>query len=232
MCQVSNARTEFAAGVRAFIPMLMANVPFGMVCGAAAIAAGMTPWQAFSMSWIIFAGSSQIAATQLFASGAPILVIICTAAVVNLRFMMYSTSIAPHLASLGKRWQLLLSYLMTDQAYALAILRYMEQGDRRYRHWFLFGISVATWACWQIATLLGIFLGSLIPQDWSLDFIIPLTFIALVIPLLSNRAMLLAGITGGIASILLVLPLKLNLIVAAMIGISAGLLAEKLGWAK
>ena len=232
MSQVSNARTEFSAGLRAFIPMLMANVPFGMVCGAAAIAAGMTPWQAFAMSWIIFAGSSQIAATQLFASGAPILVVISTAAVVSLRFMVYSASIAPHLAPLGKRWQFLLSYLMTDQAYALAILRYMEQGERRYRHWFLFAISIATWVCWQIATLLGIFLGSLIPQDWSLDFIIPLTFIALVVPLFSNRAMLLAGIAGGIASVLLVLPLKLNLIAAAMIGISAGLLAEKLGLAK
>ncbi len=232
MSQVSNARTEFAAGVRAFIPMIMANVPFGMVCGAAAIAADLTPWQAFSMSWIIFAGSSQIAATQLFVSGAPILVVICTAAVVNLRFMMYSASIAPHLASLGKRWQFLLSYLMVDQAYALAILRYMEQGERRDRHWFLFGISIATWVCWQIATLLGIFLGSLIPQDWSLDFIIPLTFIAIVVPLLSNRAMLLAGFAGGVASVLLVLPLKLNLIAAAMIGISVGLLAEKLGWAK
>jgi 4-azaleucine resistance transporter AzlC len=184
------------------------------------------------MSWIIFAGSSQIVATQLFASGAPILVVICTASVVNLRFMMYSASLAPHLASLSKRWQFLLSFLMIDQAYALGILRYMEQGERRYRHWFLFGISIANWVCWQIATLFGIFLGSLIPQDWSLDFIIPLTFIAIVVPLLSNRAMLLAGIAGGIASVLLVLPLKLNLIAAAMIGISAGLLAEKLGWAK
>jgi len=232
MSQVSNERSEFAAGVRAFIPMLMAIVPFGMVCGAAAIAAGMTPWQAFAMSWIIFAGSSQIVAAQLFASGAPILVIICTAAVVNLRFMMYGASIAPHLASLSKRWQFLLSYLLVDLAYAVAILHYMEQGERKYRHWFLLGISIATWACWQIATLFGIFLGSLIPQDWSLDFIIPLTFIAIVVPLLSNRAMLLAGIAGGIASVLLVLPLQLNLIAAAMIGISAGLLAEKLGWAK
>ena len=206
----------------------MANFPFGMICGASAIAAGMTPWQALAMSCIIFAGSSQIVATQLFASGAPPLVVICTAAVVNLRFMMYSASIAPHLAPLSKRWQFLLSYLMTDQAYALSILRYMEQGERRYRHWFLFAISIATWVFWQIATLLGIFLGRLIPQNWSLDFIVPLTFIALVVPLLSNRAMLLAGSAGGIASVLLELPLKLNLIAAAAIGICAGLLAEKL----
>ena len=52
--------------------MLMSIIPFGMVCGAAAISAGMTPWQAFAMSWIIFAGSAQIAATQLFADGAPL----------------------------------------------------------------------------------------------------------------------------------------------------------------
>ena len=227
-----SARNEFLAGVRAFVPLIMANIPFAMVCSAAAVAAGMTPWQAISMSWIVFAGSAQIVATQLFASSAPFMTIFATALVINLRFMMYSASLAPHLRTLNKRWQILLSYLITDQAYALGIIRYMEPGDRRFRHWFLLGISGATWVCWQIATLLGVFLGQLIPQDWPIDFVLPLTFIAIVVPLLTTPAMLCAAITGGVASVLLTLPLKLNLIAATIIGIATGLAVEKIGRAE
>jgi len=125
-----------------------------------------------------------------------------------------------------------LAYLITDQAYVLGIMHYMAPGEKKHRHWYLFGISGATWLCWQLATILGIMLGSVMPQDWSLDFIVPLTFIAIVVPLLSNRAMLLAGIAGGAASVLLILPLKLNLIAAIIIGVGAGLLAERLAWSK
>jgi predicted branched-subunit amino acid permease len=231
MQQVPNARAEFFAGCRAFGPMLMSIVPFGMVCGAAAISAGMTPWQAFAMSWVVFAGSAQIAATQLFASGAPLVVIIATAAVVNLRFMMYSASLGPHFRPLKIRWKALFAYLITDQAYALSIVRYMDEknaGEGRQLHWFYFGLASAIWACWQVATVAGILLGSLVPASWSLDFVVPLTFIAMVVPLLSDRAMLVAALAGGMASVLLVLPLKLNLIAAAMIGIAAGLASEKL----
>ena len=145
MQQIPTARSEFVAGARAFIPLSMAIIPFGMICGAAAVADGMTAWQAFSMSWIVFAGSAQIVVIQLLGGGAPLLVIITTAAVINLRFMMYSASLGPHIASLNTRWRALLAYLITDQAYALGIMHYMEPGDRRLRHWFLLGISGATW---------------------------------------------------------------------------------------
>lgn len=229
MQQISTARREFIAGVLAFVPLIMGIVPFGMVCGAAAVAAGMAPWQAFSMSWVIFAGSSQIAATQLFASGAPLFVIVATGTIVNLRFLMYSASLAPHFRALNGRWKALFAYLLVDQAYALSIGRYIEERDNRHLHWFYLGLATAIWVCWQAATVAGIVLGRLVPADWSLDFIVPLTFIAMVVPLLSDRAMLIAALAGGSAAVLLVLPLKLNLIAAALIGIAAGLTSEKLG---
>ena len=229
MPQVSNARTEFVVGVRAVAPLVMGIAPFGMVCGASAIAAGLTPWQTVAMNWIIFAGSAQITTTQLLVGGAPAWVIISTGAIVNLRFMMYSASLGLHLRALSRPWQMLLAYLITDQSYALAIIRYMQPGERRHRHWFLLGISGAIWLCWQSASVAGILLGRLIPPDWPLDFIVPLTFIAIVVPLLSSRAMRCAALAGGAASVLLVLPLKLNLIAAALIGIVAGMVCEKIG---
>ncbi len=227
-----DARAEFIAGLRAFAPLLMANAPFGLVCGAAAIAAGLTPLQIGASGFILFAGSAQIAMTQLLATGAPPLVIIATATIVNLRFMIYSTSIGPHFAPLNRRWRVLLGYLITDQAYALTIVRYLEAGDPRHRHWYYLGISAGIWLCWQITNLTGALLGSLIPADWSIDFILPLTFISIVVPLFSSPAMLAAGIAGGAASVLLVLPLKLNMIAAAFIGVAAGLAVEKFGGAR
>ena len=176
-----------------------------------------------------FRGSAQVTATQLLVGGAPVLVIVSTGAVVNLRFMMYSASLGPHLRALSKPWQILLSYLITDQSYALAIVRFMQPGERQHRHWFLLGISGAIWLCWQSASIAGILLGRLIPPDWPLDFVVPLTFIAIVVPLLSTRAMLCAALAGGAASVLLVLPLKLNLIAAALIGIAVGMISEKIG---
>ena len=228
MQQLSEARTEFIAGVRDFVPLIMGIVPFGLICGAAALAAGLTPWQAFSMNWIIFTGSAQIITSQLYGSGAPLLVIIATATIMNLRFMIYATSIGPSLRTLNRKWQVLLAYMMTDQAYALGLMRYMEKGDPRHRHWYLFGISFAIWLCWQLAGLAGILLGSLIPSGWSMDFILPLTFIAVVVPVITKPAMLHAALAGGIASVALNLPLKLNLIAATGVGILAGLASEKL----
>jgi len=231
MQQLSEARTEFIAGVRDFVPLIMGIVPFGLICGAAALAAGLTPWQAFSMNWIIFTGSAQIITSQLYGSGAPLLVIIATATIMNLRFMIYATSIGPSLRTLNRKWQVLLAYMMTDQAYALGLMRYMEKGDPRHRHWYLFGVSFAIWLIWQLAGLGGILVGSLIPSGWSMDFILPLTFIAVVVPVITKPAMLHAALAGGIASVALDLPLKLNLIAATGIGILAGVASEKL-WNK
>ena len=230
MQHTPSARDEFVAGLRAFLPLIMSNAPLGMVCGAAAIAAGMTPLQASAMSWAIFAGSSQIVAAQLLVAGAPFLVIVATATVVNLRFMMYSAALSPFLGHLGRRWQLALAYLLTDQPFALGLTHYMQPGETRHRHWFMLGLASAIWVCWQLATLAGILLGSLIPAHWSIDFVLPLTFIAIVVPMLKDRSTLAAALVGGGASVLLTLPLKLNLMAATLLGILTGMLVDRF-WA-
>lgn len=229
MPQVPGERAEFIDGLRAFVPMSMSILPFGLVCGAAASNAGLTTGQALAMSWVIFAGSAQIASTQLFAGGAPLLVILATATIINLRFLMYGASLSRHFGGLSRQWQAAIAYLLTDQAFALTILRRSADPRQPHLHWFYLGLAGATWVCWQLATIAGILLGSLVPASWSLDFIVPLTFIAMLVPLLTGRAMVLAAVTGGSAAVLLVLPLQLNLIVAALLGVAAGVAAEKLG---
>jgi 4-azaleucine resistance transporter AzlC len=224
-----NRQQAFLAGVRACIPLAPGVLLFGMVCGAAAAGVGLTPGQSFALSWLVFAGSSQIVATQLFAAGAPGWVIVLTGWIVNLRFMMYSASLAQQFRgeSRGARW--LAGYLLTDQAFAVTLSRVLD--GRRDIPWFYLGIAAALWLYWQISSLAGIFLGARVPASWSMDFVVALTFIGVLAPLLRDRAMAAAAVSGGLTSVFLVLPLKLNLMAAALIGAAIGIAMEKL-WPK
>ncbi len=217
----------FWAGVRAEIPLLIGVFPFGMIYGALAMDAGLSTAAAQMMSSMVFAGSAQFITTQLVKDSTPGFVIVLTIAVVNLRHMLYSASLAPYLASVSTRWKTLLSYLLTDEAYAPSIIHYEKDGVRPFSHWFLFGAGIALWTNWQISTALGIFLGAAIPDSWSLDFALPLTFIAMVVPVLKNRPAIAAAVSAGLVALAVYsLPYKLGLIVAAIVGIAVGTFLE------
>ena len=218
---------NFLAGVRAEIPLLIGVFPFGMIYGALALNAGLSTAAAQMMSSIVFAGSAQFITAQLVHDVTPRLVIVLTIAVVNLRHMLYSASLAPYLASLPTRWKALLSYLLTDEAYAPTILHYEKEGITPYAHWFLLGAGCSLWFTWQTSTALGIFLGTAIPESWSLDFALPLTFIAMIVPVLKNQPAIAAALSAGaVALVAFALPYKLGLILAALVGITVGTILE------
>ena len=218
---------HFWEGVKAEIPLLIGVFPFGLIYGALALDAGLTPAAAQAMSSIVFAGSSQFIAAQLLREAAPDFVIVLTIAVVNLRHMLYSASLAPYVAALSTRWKVLLGYLLTDEAYAPTILRYEKTGVTPYAHWFWLGAGLALWVTWQISTALGILLGAAIPEAWSLDFALPLTFIAMVVPVLRDRPAIAAALSAGAAAVLAFsLPYNLGLLLAALVGIVVGTVLE------
>lgn len=224
---MSEAKKEFWNGVRAEIPLLIGVFPFGMIYGALALNAGLSTSASQLMSSIVFAGSSQFVTAQLVHDAAPAFVIIVTIAVVNLRHMLYSASLAPYLHDLSLRWKALLSYLLTDEAYAPTILKYERDGIGPFSHWFLLGAGFSLWFTWQVSTALGIFLGTAIPEDWPLDFALPLTFIAMVVPILKNRPMVASALSAGVVALLAFsLPYKLGIILAALTGILVGTILE------
>jgi len=221
-------RSEFIAGVRAILPILLGVAPFGMIYGVLAIGAGLNVGAAMSMSPIVFAGSAQFVGVQLIHSGVPGMVIVFTTFIVNLRHILYSASIAPHLARLSRRWKWLLAYLLTDEAYAVTITHYNQAAastvESAHKHWYLLGAGLTMWSTWQVSTAAGIFLGAQVPSSWSLDFAIALTFIALVVPALRDRPSITAAISAGVIAVIAAdLPYKLGLIVAAIGGIAIGL---------
>ncbi len=218
----------FWNGVRAELPILIGVAPFGMIYGVLALGAGIPPLQAQAMSSIVFAGSSQFIVTQLVGMGTPALVIILTIAVVNLRHALYSASIAPFLRTLSPAWKALLAYLLTDEAYAVSIVHYYKDKDEINKHWFFLGAGLALWSTWQACTAAGILLGAAVPSAWSLDFTLALTFIALVVPVLKERANLAAAFVAGVVAVLANgLPYKLGIVAASLVGILAGILMEK-----
>ena len=218
---------QFWAGMRAEIPLLIGVFPFGLIYGALALSADLSPAAAQAMSSIVFAGSSQFITAQLVHESTPGFVIVLTIAVVNLRHMLYSASLAPYVAALSTRWKILLSYLLTDEAYAPTILRYEKMGVTPHAHWFWLGAGLSLWITWQISTALGILLGAAIPESWSLDFALPLTFIAMLVPVLRNRPMIAAALSAGaVALVAFSLPYQLGLILAAVVGILVGTLLD------
>ncbi len=225
---VSTRSNELWSGVRDEAPILLGVAPFGLVFGALAVGSGICAAAAQAMSSIVFAGSAQFIAAQLIGAGASAIVIVMVVAVVNLRHALYSASIAPHVRALGLPWKLLLSYLLTDEAYAVAITGYRKRAGEGPRHWYFFGAGIALWTCWQISTAVGIFLGALIPADWPLSFMLPLTFIALVVPALEDRATSAAAVVAAAVGLVAAgLPFKTGLLLAALAGIFAGMVAEK-----
>jgi len=223
---------EFLRGCAAELPMMLGVVPFGLIFGVAVNAAAMPAIPAQATSSVIFAGASQMIFARMFGEGAPLLTIVVTAAIINLRHVLYSASIAPYLQTFGRGWKFLLSYLLTDEAYAASIahLDSLPKGaplGQLFKQWYVFGAGITLWIGWQISTGVGIFVGGSIPPEWSLDFSLPLTFIAIVVPALRDRAGIAAAIVAGIAAVALAsMPLKLGLVTATLLGIAIGMFFE------
>jgi 4-azaleucine resistance transporter AzlC len=210
-------------------PILLGVVPFGLVAGVTAVEAGMTTPQAVGMSVILFAGASQLAAIELIGRTAPVAVIVLTALVINLRFVMYSASLAPYLrrASAPARW--LSAYVLTDQGYAVSLAEFREtRPAERSRFWYYLGGSLTLWVTWQLSTATGAVAGAAVPDGLSLGFAVPLTFLALLVPALTDRVTLLvAAVSGTVAAVAAVLPLDLGLVTAAVVGVTLGVALDR-----
>ncbi len=227
------AQKEFLAGVRAQLPILLGTSPFGMIYGVLAVGAGLSIPVAIAMSLVVFAGSAQFIAAGLFAAGTPGPTLVLVTLVVNLRHALYSASMAPYVRHLSRGWRALLAFLLTDEAYAVTITHYQD-ADRLGRshehlHWYFLGAGLTLFLSWQASTAVGVLLGAQVPASWGLDFTLAVTFIALLVPMLTTRPMLLAaGVAGVLGVAARGLPYNLGLILAVLAGIAAGLIAETL----
>ena len=223
---------DLRAGARAVAPMLVGVVPFGLVAGATPVAHGLGGGVAVGFSVIVFAGASQLAAIDVLGSGGSALVAALAAWTINLRLLLYSASLAPHLAQERLRTRLGLAYLLTDQAYAVSILRWGRHDDPARRVPYYLGAALLLWVSWQLSTIAGVLVGATLPDDIPLEFAVPLVFLVLLVPAINSRpAAVAAAVGGGAAVVAAELGAgNLSLMVGALAGIVAGTLAD-LRWA-
>ena len=219
------AAPAFRRGLRAFTPLIPGVVPFSMVAGIAAVQAGFTPAQSSAFSLIGYAGSAQLVASQMVAAHAPVALIVLSSLIVNLRFAMYSASMLPLFGGvpLSSRWPL--AYGLTDQAYAVTVGR---PGTEANPVAYYAGAATLMWLSWQSGTVVGALLGARVPAGWPLDFAVPLSFIALLVPVLHTRPQVLTAVVSALVAVAANgLPFRLNLVLGAVCGVAAGLLARR-----
>jgi len=224
------SRSDLAAGLRDVVPLVLSELPFGVVIGAAAVEAGVPAAAAVGMSISIYTGAAQLAIFDLLGRDAPLAVVAVTALVINLRYLMYSASLAQYLRDLPRRTRWSFGYLLTDPVYALTIGEFADRGSARAA-WYYVGAAVPMWFAYQGGTVLGILVGTSLPPELNVGFATPLLFLALLVPTLEDRPSLAAAVGGGAVAVGGAgLPLELGLVVGSLAGVGAGLLAER-GWA-
>jgi len=222
-------RADLLRGAASVLPLLLGVVPFALVFGVTAAATSVPAMLSWSTSWIIFAGAAQLAVVGLLDQGAPALIVVATAWIINARFLMYSASLAPHFAGLPTRWKLFAPYVLTDQAYVMSVVRYSSDSPPRSKISFYLGAAMTLWLVWQTVTGIGVLLGASVPASWSLGFAVPLTFLALLVPAINSRPALVAASVGGLVALVGDgLPFNLGLITGAVAGVAAGAAAEAL----
>ncbi len=225
----TSTKSSFWRGFRTGVPFLMVIIPFGLLFGIVATDAGMTSFQALAFSVVVIAGAAQFTAVQLLQDQAPMIVVIASALAVNLRMAMYSASMTPHLGRLPLWKRAMTAYFLVDQVYASAILEYEERPQLTLAEKFAFFVGVVTPIClpWYVATVAGAVVGNAIPPELGLDFAVPITFLAMIGPMLRTRAHIAAAIAAVVGAVAFAwLPFNLGLMVGAIAGMMTGAYAE------
>lgn len=208
------------------LPVAVGVIPFGLIIGVTAEPI-VGPGLAIFMSAFIFAGASQLATVQLLSEGATWSVIIMTAMVINIRMVMYSASLEPHLRRSSRPVRMLMAFFLVDQVYALSLASFTEQPDRPHAASFYAGLTIPLIFVWMGSTVLGVVLGAQVPESWGLSFAVPLVFAALIFPAITDAATRAAAMASAVAAFsLFSLPYNLGLPIAACVGIAAGMIVE------
>lgn len=222
-------KQAFREGYKASAPTLPGIAAWGLVTGMAMVKSGLSIWQALGMTFLVFAGSAQLASLPLIAANVPIWVVFVTAIVVNLRFVIFGAAIGPHFAHLPWYKRIWYGYLNGDLAMAIFPQRfpidtlYRPQGKAG----FFAGISYSNWYAWQAGTVAGILLASQIPQSWGVGFAGTLALLAVMIPLIVNSAALAGVLVAGVVAVAAVgLPYRLGLLLAVIVGMAAAMMVD------
>jgi len=222
---------EFWNGVKATFPLAVGAIPFGIIFSALAITAGLSREATMAMSAFVFAGSSQFIAVGLIASGAGAGTIVITTFIVNLRHALYATTLGYHVKNLPQKWLVPLGFFLTDETFVVTAQRYNKPDSSSNKHWFYLGSALFMYLNWQLCTTIGLIAGEMIPDpgSWGLDFAMIVTFIGMLVPMIADKPVLISVVVAGTSAVVAHgLPNQMGLFLAAILGIGAGLIVERM----
>jgi len=212
-----NSSKVFGKGVLDVLPLLIPVFPFGLIIGVIGIELGFSPLMVYATSLIVFSGSAQIVLFQLVSGGASPIVTLTSVGVTNSRHFLYGAVLSEYLQDLSTVWKAFLSYFLVDQSFALSHKFFKENSLLKNKHYYLLGSGFTLWLTWQISSLIGIFLGAVVPDELGLSFAIPLTFLSLIIHDFRKIDHLIVIFVSGFLAILFYdIPFKAYIIAASL----------------
>ena len=222
----------FREGARVMVPMATGVAAWGLMTGVAMVKSGMSVVEALAMTFLVYAGSSQLAAIPLIVAGAPAWVILATGFCVNLRFVVFSLHLRQYLIQLPRWRRIVHGYLTADMTYAMFTRRFAQPAatpaERNEQEAYLSGNYFVTWCSWMLSSVAGIVLANLIPSAWGLGFAGVLCLIGVLCSLANTRLRRLSAVlAGGAAVAAYALPLKLNIVVAIAVAVLFSFWLEK-----
>jgi 4-azaleucine resistance transporter AzlC len=215
---MNNKLKILVKGILDVSPLMIPVFPFGIIYGVIGMELGIGPYMTLGLSIIIFGGASQIVLLQLFSGGASSLVIFSSVGAVNSRHLLYGAVLSEYLSSLKLTWKIILYYVLVDQAFAVSNDYFKKNKNKEHKHYHLLGAGFTCWTIWQISTILGIILGSVVPEELGLSFTISLTFLALLINDFRKFKNIIVMLTSGIVATIgyNIIPFQAYIIVAAL----------------
>lgn len=214
---------NFFDGFKAMLPITTGIVPFGLVMGTICSEAHLSLFQSIGMNFFVFAGAAQLASVDLMNDKTQTLIIVATGLIINLRFMLYSAALSPVVKNSTFLTKFVCAYCLTDQNYAVMSAHQGKLTDEKEIIKFYLGTSVCMMTAWHLSVFAGFTFGNFAPASWALEYAVPLSFVALVIPSLKNKHFIMVAVFSTLLSIVLKpIPYNLGLIIAALLGITLG----------
>ncbi len=211
--------TPFLNGFRAMIPLYLGIVPFALAYAVTARASGLSVVETQALSTLVFAGASQFSAAPMFAAGAGGWAIILTTFLLNVRHLLYGIAVARALP-MKPLQRVIGAYFLTDEAFGV----FLASGARDYR--FLLGAELSLFVAWNAFTFVGAFFSELVPDPVALgvDLVFPLSFLALLVPMLKARVEVTVAVLSGLAAWMITprLPSGLGILVVGVLGSALG----------
>jgi 4-azaleucine resistance transporter AzlC len=173
---------------------------YGAVYGLLARQAGQSFLEHMLMNVIVLAGASQTAALDLWTEPLPVVAIVSTTLLLNIRLILLGVSIRPWLQRFPARRVYPALHLLVDEGWAVAMhARRLGERDAGY----LLGACLFVVVSWLGSVAVGYLIGGGVgdPADWGLDIALTCVFAALVASGYRSRFDLLPWGAAGLAAI-------------------------------